>query len=186
MLESNIIILRKLELNDFDNYLDYVTDEEISKQFNFNYNEESAKLRLIELFNKYEQENKPVVWAIVLKSTYEFVGMITIDFISYTNKRFSLSYGIREKYRGNSYAYLASVILIDFMFNNFDMHRLELAHNVDNIASKKIIKKLGAKLEGIARESKFYNNEFIDRKIYSILKQEWIKSKKTKGDIKCK
>ena len=53
------------------------------------------------------------------------------------------------------------------------MHRLEIAHNIDNIASQKIIEKLGAKLEGIARESKFYDNGFKDRKIYSILKMEW-------------
>ena len=58
------------------------------------------------------------------------------------------------------------------------MHRLELAHNTDNISSQKIIERLGAKFEGIARESKFYNNGFKDRKIYSILKQEWVQKNK--------
>ena len=178
LIEEKNIILRKLEMSDCDGYLDYVTDEKISSQFNFHYNVESAKLRLEELTQKYSQENKPFVWAIALKDTNEFVGMITIDSISFANKRFSIAYGIREAFRGNNYAYLACIALIDFIFNNFDMHRLELAHNIDNIASQKTIEKLGAKFEGIARESKFYNNGFKDRKIYSILKHEWLKESK--------
>ena len=53
------------------------------------------------------------------------------------------------------------------------MHRLEITCNVDNIASKTVIEKLGATFEGICRESKYYDNEFKDRRVYSILKREW-------------
>lgn len=178
ILEKNDIILRKLEISDYDNFLEYVTDKKISSQFNFNYNKESAKLRLEELVKKYSEEIKPFIWAIAIKNTNEFIGIISIDSISFSNKRFSLAYGIRASFRGNNYAYIASVALIDYIFNNFDMHRLELAHNIDNIASQKTIEKLGAKFEGIARESKFYKNRFKDRKIYSILKQEWLEGNK--------
>ena len=59
ILEKNDIVLRKLELFDFDSYFDYVTDETISRQFNFNYNQESAKNRLEELVEKYTKDNKP-------------------------------------------------------------------------------------------------------------------------------
>ena len=51
-----------------------------------------------------------------------------------------------------------------------------MAHNIDNIASQKIIETLGAKLEGIARESKYYDGDFKDRKIYSILQNEWLEN----------
>lgn len=33
IIEKNDLILRKLELTDYDNYYDYVTDEAISKLF---------------------------------------------------------------------------------------------------------------------------------------------------------
>ncbi len=180
IIEENGLVLRRLQISDYKSYLDYVTDDKISSQFNFNYNEETAKLRLDEIVEKYSQENKPFIWVIALKDTNEFVGMITIDSISFSNKKFSLACGIRNCYRGNNYAYIASVALIDYVFNNFDMHRLELAHNIDNVISQRIFEKLGAKFEGIARESKFYNNEFKDRKVYSILKQEWVESNSEK------
>lgn len=175
IIESNEIILRELELTDNDNYYDYVTDEKISSQFNFNHTEESAKNRLEELVNRYSMDNKPLVWAISKKSNNELIGIISIDNISFTNKNFSLACGIRKIHRGNHFAYQATQALIDYIFNNYDMHRVELAHNTDNIASQKTIEKLGAKYEGIARESKYYKGAFKDRKIYSILKDEWIK-----------
>ena len=175
ILEIDDLILRRLELGDYDNYYDYVTDELIAKQFLFNYNEESCKQRLEELVKRYEEDNKPFVWAIALKSTNELVGLISVDKISFANKNFSIAYGIRQKYRFHGYAYKAAVILIDYFFKNLNMHRLEIAHNIDNTASRKIIEKLGAKFEGVARQSKFYDNGFKDRRIYSILKDEWKK-----------
>lgn len=179
IIECSKVILRKLELTDYDNYYDYVSDEKIAKQFQFNYNKQTCMERLDELVKKYENNKKPFVWAIALKNSNELVGIISIDTISFNNKRFSIAYGIRDKYRGNNYAYDASLYLIDYIFSNFDMHRLELAHNTNNVASQKIIEKLGAKLEGIARESKYYDNKFIDRKIYSILKQEWLERRES-------
>ena len=172
IIETDMLILRKLELTDYDNYYDYVTDELIAKQFLFNYNEESCYKRLEELVQRYESENKPFVWAIAIRETNELVGLITLDKVSFANKNFSIAYGVRKKHRTNKYAYKASYALIDYIFNNWDMHRLEIGHNIDNIASQKTIEKLGAKPEGISRESKFYDNGFIDRKIYSILKSD--------------
>ena len=174
IIDGERVILRKFEIDDFDNYFDYVNDEKIIKQFQFNYDKESCKKRLEELVQKYEGKNKPFIWVIALKDTNELIGVISVDSISYNNKRFSLAYGIRKAYRGNNYAYFASYSLINYIFNNFDMHRLELAHNIDNIPSQRTIEKLGAKFEGIARESKYYDNKYIDRKIYSILRNEWL------------
>lgn len=174
VLENNDIVLRKLEESDYLNYLDYVRDDLISKQFNFNYDDEGAKVRFSELIEKYSSDKKPFIWVISLKDNNEFVGMITVDSMSYVNKKVSLAYGIRKLYRGNNYAYKACFALINYLFNELDINRIELAHLSDNIPSKKTIEKLGAKYEGNARESKFYINEFKDCLIYSILKKEWL------------
>lgn len=172
-LYSNDLILRQLESNDYENYYEYVTDELISKQFFFNHTKESAKKRLDEILEKYNEDYKPHIWAIALKNNNEFIGIISIDTFSTMNKRFSIACGLRKKHRGHGYAYQAITALIDYAFKNLNMNRVELAHNIDNIASQKTIEKTGAKFEGIARESKFYDNKFKDRKIYSILKSEW-------------
>lgn len=167
------IILRELTLEDYDDFYNYVTEEDIAEQFLFNHDKESANKRLNELVSRYKEENKPFVWAIAKGDTNELVGIISFDNVDLNNKSFSIAYGVRKEFCQHNYAYKATKILVDYAFNQLDMHRFEIACNVDNMASKMTIEKLGATLEGICRESKLYKNEFKDRYIYSILKNEW-------------
>ena len=173
IINGENIVLRPLENLDLDSYIKYVNDNDINKQFLFNYDIEGAKNRFNEIINKYNEEIKPFIWAISLKNTNEFIGVITIDKISFKNKNFSIACGILKEHRKKGYGFDATRHLINYAFKNLDMHRLELGHNIDNLASENVFKKLGAKFEGIARESKFYDNVYKDRKIYSILCDEW-------------
>lgn len=56
-----------------------------------------------------------------------------------------------------------------------NIHHLEISHITDNIISQKTIEHYGVQFEEVAIESKFYDNVFKNRKIYSILKPEWEK-----------
>lgn len=168
-----MIELRKLNEKDYLRFYEYVTDEDIVKQFSFNYNEETCMERLNSIIECYTKSDKIYVWAITLNDA--LIGILTINSISYIDKNCSIGGGIIKEYRGMGYAYEAIVKLLDYVFNNLDMHRLELTCNVDNIASRRIIEKIGAKFEGIARESGTYDNKFVDRRVYSLLKEEYSK-----------
>lgn len=178
IIKTKNLILRDLKISDYKEYFDYLTDDLIRKQFLFDYDEESCKEKLNNIVKKYQQEIKPFIWAVTLNNNNELIGIISLDNVSFDNKSFSVSYGLRSKYRGKGYMYESVYELIDYMFNYFDFYRVELAHNIDNIASHKIIEKLGAVFEGVARESKLYDGIFKDRKVYSILKREWNENKK--------
>lgn len=171
-IKLNNIILRKLTLEDYDNYLDYVLDSDISKQFSFNYDNETAKKRLEEIVAKYESEKMPYIWAIALIDTNELVGIISLDSVSFRNKSFSMACGIRNKYRNNGYAYEAGDGLARFIFNNYDMNRLQLSCLEENQVSIKMFEKAGLVFEGVAREAKYYDGKFKNKRIYSILKSE--------------
>lgn len=178
-IEGERIVLRKLEVFDLDSYLEYVRDVQIRKQFNFEYTEKTATERFNELIKRYDEERKPFVWVIASLENDNLLGIISADDYSFVNKSFSLACGVMERYRGHGYAYEAARYLISYIFTHLGMHRLEIAHNIDNIASQKTIEKMGAKFEGIARQSKYYDDEFKDRKIYSILKNEWLKKEES-------
>lgn len=178
-IEGERIVLRKLEVFDLDSYLEYVRDVQIRKQFNFEYTEKTATERFNELIKRYDEERKPFVWVIASLENDNLLGIISADDYSFVNKSFSLACGVMERYRGHGYAYEAARYLISYIFTHLGMHRLEIAHNIDNIASQKTIEKMGAKFEGIARQSKYYDGEFKDRKIYSILKNEWLKKEES-------
>ena len=173
IISSKTLKLRALEEKDFDLYLKYVNDNDINKQFLFNYDLNDARKRFNEIIEKYKSDEKPYIWVISLKETNEFIGIISLDKISFKNNNFSIACGVLKEFRNKGYGFEATKYLIDYAFKKLKMHRLELGHNIDNFASEKVFEKLGAKFEGIARESKFYDGVYKDRKIYSILDNEW-------------
>ena len=69
---------------------------------------------------------------------------------------------------------IKNILVINiFIFKKFKLNRVEIDCAVDNIASRKVILKLGAKKEGRLRQSLYFRNKYHDEYMHSILKKEW-------------
>jgi len=72
-----------------------------------------------------------------------------------------------------SYDSEAVKAVIDYMFQNTDIERIEAYHSVKNPASGKVMAKAGMRHEGFAR-SKYKNRDgFQDCDLYGIVRDEW-------------
>lgn len=175
--ETENLILRKLTMEDSENYYKYITDEKVSKQFNFTLTtKEETDKRLEKIVNKYEEEIKPKTWAIALKSTNQMIGILSIWNYSIPNKMISFAMGIIEEFCNQGYGEETLNKAIEEAFK-WGVHRIELANSTSNTISEAVIKKTGAVFEGTLRASKWCEKDgcFYDRKLYSILKEEWDK-----------
>lgn len=80
-----------------------------------------------------------------------------------------IGYGIEKEYRGHNYSYLACLLLKDIMINKGYDHVI-LTCDPNNIASRKIIEKLGAlflEKRTIPKQlRKYYPNNEKERLIY--------------------
>jgi RimJ/RimL family protein N-acetyltransferase len=74
---------------------------------------------------------------------------------------------------GHGYMTEATQLLVNYLFNAYQYHRLELLMDARNAASERIAVKCGFTEEGILRESFFINGEIRDVKLYSLLRPEW-------------
>lgn len=164
-------------MEDSENYYKYITDEKVSKQFNFNLTtKEEIDKRLEKIVNKYEEEIKPKTWAIALKSTNQMIGILSIWNYSIPNKMISFAMGIIKDFCNHGYGEETLNKAIEEAFK-WGVHRIELTHSTSNTISEAVIKKTGAVFEGTLRASKWCEKDgcFYDRKLYSILKEEWDK-----------
>lgn len=63
--------------------------------------------------------------------------------------------------------------IINYLFNEVGMNRIEARHNTLNIASGVVMQKVGMKFEGILRQVEINKHgEFYDLAVYSILKSD--------------
>ena len=71
--------------------------------------------------------------------------------------------------------------VIDFSFNVVGVHRLEARSIASNGRGNAALRKVGAMQEGILRRSFQRNGRFFDQVLWSILKDDWCRSKAVWG-----
>ena len=59
--------------------------------------------------------------------------------------------------------------IIHFGFYEINLHSIEANINPENLASKKVLEKAGFKQEAYFRQNYFYNGQFLDSAIYSLI-----------------
>lgn len=74
---------------------------------------------------------------------------------------------------GRGYITEACRLLVDYLFNVSQCHRLELLTAPENAASVRVAQKCGFSAEGIMRQSFFINGRYADVTMFSLLRPEW-------------
>jgi len=63
--------------------------------------------------------------------------------------------------------------LLDIGFRDIKLHRLYARCNANNLASKRVMEKIGMKKEGELRKVRFKEMEWVNEFSYGILLEEW-------------
>jgi len=99
------------------------------------------------------------------------IGLFNIDLI---NKKAGFYITIGEKsYQGKGIAKRAAIQFLHECFNKYDLNKIFLFTDKENIRAQKLYESLGFVQEGLLRQELFYNNQFKDRYYYGILKSEF-------------
>jgi ribosomal-protein-alanine N-acetyltransferase len=98
-----------------------------------------------------------------------------IGYIGYgpTTTCFEIGYGLIPSERSKGYCAEAIKIVVDYMFLSKEIVRIQAQTDVRNIASQKVLEKVGFKKEGIVRKLVFIRGEWRDYYLYSIIREEW-------------
>jgi RimJ/RimL family protein N-acetyltransferase len=84
-----------------------------------------------------------------------------------------IGYAIVPSERGKGYCTEAAKMMVDYLFLSKDIARVQAHTDVRNVASQRVLEKVGFKKEGVARSSIFVRGEWRDRYLLSILREEW-------------
>jgi len=111
-------------------------------------------------------------FAIVIKESHRLIGAISL-MINPDHRRAELGYWIAVGSWNAGYATEASQRVIDFGFDDLNLHRIEARHMLRNPASGRVMKKLGMQHEGVERDWAIKWDRFESLAVYSILEPEW-------------
>jgi ribosomal-protein-alanine N-acetyltransferase len=110
---------------------------------------------------------------VIEDSLHHIIGVIT-HFKSRTPVSREIGYRLFEaKLAGRGYMTEACRLLVDYLFNVHQYHRLELLSAPENVASVRVAQKCGFRPEGTLRQAFFINGRYRDVAVFSLLRPEW-------------
>lgn len=120
------------------------------------------------------REGMPEPYAITLKSNPTPIGSCGCFWASRPNSSMELGYWVGEPFWGNGFTAEACRTLLSHVFTEFQPERIQARVIAGNVASSRVLAKLGFQCEGVLRSALFRRKKFEDLLIYSLLRSEWL------------
>jgi ribosomal-protein-serine acetyltransferase len=103
----------------------------------------------------------------------EFAGTVGTHKINWPNRKVEIGYWIASKFQGLGIVTSACRSLIDHVFEQWDLNRVEIHCATTNKKSCSVAERLGFQLEGVLREAQLVGPRYLDLNVYAMLAREW-------------
>ncbi|MEO0560715.1 MAG: GNAT family protein [Chloroflexota bacterium] len=102
------------------------------------------------------------------------VGEVIINQYDAPNRSASIRIALFDEADFNKgYGTTAMRLMIGYGFERFDLHRLELEVYAFNPRAIRVYEKIGFRREGVRRDALYWDGEYIDAIVMSVLAPEW-------------
>ncbi|MEV5516716.1 GNAT family protein [Streptomyces flaveolus] len=135
--------------------------------------ERSRAEAFITACRRMEQEGTGARLAVDRVSDGAFIGWCTLNSWNPDFRSASLGYCYDESAWGQGYATEAARALLGWAFDTLDLNRVQAEADTRNVASARVLEKLGFVREGTLREDCVVNGDVSDSWVYGLLRREW-------------
>jgi RimJ/RimL family protein N-acetyltransferase len=129
--------------------------------------------RFLAVCREMADEGTGVRLAIDRQADGVFLGWITLSRWNPTHHAASLGYCFDEPAWGHGYATEAARAVLGWAFDTLDLNRVQAEADTRNVASARVLQKLGFVREGTLREDCVVDGEVSDSWVFGLLRREW-------------
>ena len=116
-------------------------------------------------------EDRHQAWAITQND--KLIGGINIR-LDFHHQVGEIGYSIARPYWGRGFITQVARAIIDAAFETYsDLNRIRAIADARNVASQRVMDKLGMTREGLLRQNRWVRDEFVDEVWYGLLRSEW-------------
>lgn len=173
IIESDRLLFRQFTLDDAERIYSIRSHPQVMKYMDStpHADVESAAKFIAANMEIYGQQNG-IFWAIIHKENQTLIGDFAYWNIDRRHFRGEIGYTLHPDYWTKGYMSETLKMLLPFGFNQLGLHSIEANINPNNENSKRLVKKLGFLKEAYFRENYYYNGQFLDSEIYSLLQKD--------------
>ncbi|MDO9576991.1 MAG: GNAT family N-acetyltransferase [Candidatus Cloacimonadales bacterium] len=172
-LETKRLVLRKITKEDKNDLFELLTNSKIDRRMVWNHLTDMDEITqyIDEVVASYEKK-EPSCFGIELIESGKLIGII--KFLNYKEEFHGLEvhYMLLPAHHNKGIMTEALIKVIAFVFKKTSINRIEAFCLKSNHAAGKVLEKAGMHLEGIMREKIYINGNYVDLKMFSIIKSD--------------
>ena len=174
-LQTKRLTIRDFEVADWEAVHSYGSECEVVQYLPFGPNSEEDTKNFVQKVIAFQRDEprQDFHLAAILKAEKQLIGGCRIAVLDQLNRGGSIGYCFNRHFWGKGYATEAARALLDFGFEQLDLHRIFATCSSENIASARVLEKIGMRQEGYIREHEWIKGKWRDSLIYAILEHEW-------------
>lgn len=123
-----------------------------------------------------EAEGDQLNVAMVLAETGAFIGDISLVYRSELNGTAEIGFVVDPAHHGRGLAAEGTRAIVDLAFESLDIHRIVGRCDARNVASARLLTRLGMRQEAHHVENEFVKGEWTDELVFAIVRSEWLAS----------
>jgi ribosomal-protein-alanine N-acetyltransferase len=168
LLEGKNVNLRIMEKEDLPLIAEWFNKPEVFGEYNPLH--QVSRTEAEKMFENPHEEKS----FIIEKKDGSKIGFIGHFYVLHVaGKQLEIGYSLVPSERGKGYGTEATQLMVDYLFLSKDSMRIQAQTDPRNVASHRLLEKVGFMKEGTLRKSFFMRGEWRDCYIYSILREEW-------------
>lgn len=173
LIKGKRINLRSLRLSDAEDIVNYCNHKDMAR-YTENIPYPYKKKNAIE-FIKQSQSGvrKKTGYELGIELNGKIIGSMSL--LKLDPIKAEIGYALGKKYWGKGYATEAGKLIIKYGFKKLKLKRIWARVAEPNIASQRLLKKVGFKHEGVLRKNMYKYGKYMNEVRFGLLKEEWRK-----------
>ncbi|MGI8915287.1 MAG: GNAT family N-acetyltransferase [Chloroflexota bacterium] len=173
-LETPRLVLRPIRLSDAGDIFVFASDPAVARYTTWPPHPTVAatEASVRDLLHRYAQ-SLVGPWGIVHRDDGKVIGSCGFAYVMAWHGRAEIAYALSQAYWGQGLMPEAVRAVLGFGFQTLQLNRIEARCEVENVASERVMQKLGMQFEGVLRQHTQVMGKYRDVKLYSLLQEEW-------------
>ena len=173
IIETSLLLLRPLHVDDFEDFYEYAQDPLVSSQGMWSPYEskDSAREDFNHICTLYDRGL--MWWALEDHTSGKMVGRCELADYDPRDSHAELSYALHRDFWGRGYMTDAAQMVVRYGFEQLQLIRIGAQVFPDNLGSIRVLEKIGMTQEGRLRHYSQVRGKPDDVYIYSVLRTEW-------------
>lgn len=175
LLSTERLRLREMKETDWEEVHDYASLEIVCQYQPWGPNSEEETKSFIRdvMIDTAKDPRTRYLFAIVMKDDNRLIGAAEFNIHDFQHNNGEIGYIVHPDLWGKGIASEAAKLMIEIGFKHFQMHRIQATCDPANIASSRVLEKIGMKKEGVLRENLLIKSGWRDSAVYSVLEIEY-------------